>query len=131
MWSFRVSHHFTNNNRTIDRHGTLALRQAVPSSEANARVFIPLLALVLAIQIVDAVATHSMVTMGMVTEANPIVSRLINQGLFLPFKLLGLVVSAGLLWFIWHRFQRIAITLMIGIVCFYGLVLVWNISTLL
>ena len=131
MWSFRVSHHFTNNNRTIDRHGTLALRQAVPSSEANARVFTPLLALVLAIQIVDAVATHSMVTMGMVTEANPIVSRLINQGLFLPFKLLGLVVSAGLLWFIWHRFQRIAITLMTGIVCFYGLVLVWNISTLL
>ena len=124
MWSFRINHHSVNNNRTINRHGSVALRPAVSSSEANARVFIPLLALVLAIQIVDAVATHSMVTVGMVTEANPVVSSLINQGLFLPFKLLGLVISGGLLWLIWHRFQRIAITLMIGIVCFYGLVLV-------
>jgi hypothetical protein len=131
MWSFRVNHHSVNSNRTVDRHGSVALRSAVSSSEANSRVFIPLLALVLAIQIVDAVATHSMVTVGMVTEANPFVSSLIHQGLFLPFKLVGLVISAGLLWLIWHRFQRIALTLMMGIVCFYALVLVWNVSTLL
>ena len=130
MWSFRVKTHTENDARTIGHNGSVIFGKAV-SPQATARIFIPLLVLVLVIQIVDAVATHSMVTVGLVKEANPFVSNLINQGLFLPLKLLGLVISAGFLWLIWHKFQRTAIILMIGIVCFYGLILVWNASTLL
>jgi len=92
--------------------------------------FLVLLGLMIAVQLTDAISTQALVGIDAVREANPLVSGTINTGLFLPLKVLGLVIVSGLLWWLSQRLPRLAVLVTIITLILGNGVLFWNASVL-
>ncbi len=119
MWSFWV-------NSAGNSHSPAKPRPAVSSS-----VFGLLLFLVFLVQMTDASVTQSLVSAGNVIEGNPVVSGLIDAGMFLPLKVMGLLICGLLVWFLHCRFPKAALVTTLGVLLFYCGVLAWNASLML
>ena len=83
------------------------------------------------LEISDGVITQLFVNKGMVQEANPLMEPLVAAGDFLPFKIIGVLFSVLVLWCLYRRFPRVAISTASSIVVFYGAILAWNLSVLI
>ena len=84
-----------------------------------------------AFQLWDAIITQVYVSSGHVCEGNPLMSQLLNDGTFLPKKLLSIVVSVILVYLLSKFSTKIAARAAVGVVVLYTGVLIWNYTILL
>ncbi len=85
-----------------------------------------LLALLVTLEVSDAIATYCAVTLGVASELNPFVAPLAGRWNLLALKVIGAAASALALWALHRRFPRAAVICAESVVLFYGLVLAWN-----
>jgi hypothetical protein len=83
------------------------------------------------LQITDAVMTHTLVGFGLVREGNPFIAGVVNEGLFIPFKLATILISTALLLWLCRLLPLLAKSTAFVVVCFYCVVLWSNILTVL
>jgi len=76
----------------------------------------------------DAVLTHFFVRNGLVSEGNPLVAAIVRNGDFPVFKILGAVICALILWYLYRRFRKMTLVATSSIVTFYGAVIIWNVG---
>ncbi len=89
------------------------------------------LALLVALEVGDGLATCWALSQGLAGEANPFVAPLAGSWNFLLLKVIGAAASALALWFLYHRFPRAATFCANSVVLLYMLVLGWNLVTVL
>jgi len=77
-------------------------------------------------QLWDGVITHVFVRGGLAREGNALMSNLVYSGDFLLLKIVSVAILALVLWFIFKRFPRLAISTTAGIAIFYLGVITWN-----
>jgi hypothetical protein len=82
-------------------------------------------------QIWDGIITQVFVNNRVATEANNIVAPMVHGGSFLSVKLAGVAVLLLLLWFIYKRFPRVALTAASFVTLFYAGVIIWNFTVVL
>ncbi|MBN1376342.1 MAG: hypothetical protein JXA01_09315 [Dehalococcoidia bacterium] len=88
------------------------------------------LLLMVQFQFWDGLITQVFVSNGLVKEANPLMMPLISEGSFLAVKLLGIAAVLLLLWLIYTRFPRMALSAASCISAFYIIVVTWNFTVL-
>jgi hypothetical protein len=79
----------------------------------------------------DGMFTHASVVSGAATEANPLLGQWTADPRFLVMKVAGGVLCAILLWFVYLRFPKLAVTSAASLIAFYGAVFLWNATTIL
>jgi hypothetical protein len=77
-------------------------------------------------QLWDGIMTQVFVRSGFATEANHLMEPLINNGVFLAVKLLGIAALVPLLWFVHKRYPRVAFTAAYCLSAIYLGVITWN-----
>ncbi len=82
-------------------------------------------------EISDGIITHFLVRNGLVQEGNPLMEPIVREGNFLLLKIIGVLLCVLILWVVYKRFPRVALTATSSVVVFYGLVMAWNLSMLL
>ena len=90
------------------------------------KYLITLLLLLCGLETLDGVLTQGAVTNGLVQEANPLMAHIVHEGNFLLLKIAGALLCAMILWNLYQRFPKLALSATSGIVVFYGMVMVWN-----
>jgi len=90
-----------------------------------------LLLLLLAFQMIDALATHFLVGSGLVTEGNAWIAGVVSDGYFIWFKLVLTLLCATALYGLNYRFPAITTVAAGGIVAFYTVVLGLNLGVVL
>ena len=89
-----------------------------------------ILILLCSLEILDGIFTHWAVTTGLTRELNPVMASLAGDRSFLLLKVIGAILSSLVLWWLYGRFPRIAMTSATCVVIMYVLVFTWNFSTL-
>ena len=84
-----------------------------------------------AFQLWDGIITQIYVSGGQVAEGNPLMAPLIKSGIFLPEKIISIIVSVLLIYLLSRYSQKIASRATLTIIYLYSAVLVWNYATLL
>jgi hypothetical protein len=84
-----------------------------------------------AFQLWDGIITQMYVSRGHVCEGNPLMSPLIKSGIFLPEKIISIIISVLLIYVLSRFSQKIATRATIAVIYLYSVVLVWNYATLL
>ncbi len=87
-----------------------------------------LLILLSGFEISDGIITHFLVRNGLVHESNPLMEPIVMEGNFLLFKIIGVFFSVLILWGVYKRFPKVALTATASVAMFYGAVIVWNLS---
>ncbi len=89
-----------------------------------------ILILLSGLEISDGVITDFAVRNGLVQEGNPLIEAIVREGNFLLLKIIGVLLCVLILWGIYKRFPKVALTATSTIVMFYGIVMAWNLSML-
>jgi Domain of unknown function (DUF5658) len=89
------------------------------------------LALLCAFEVLDGLLTRWAVSGGIVREANPFLANAVATWGYVALKIAGAAACAALLWLVHRRFPRIASFSATSVVAFYGLVIIWNVNTIL
>jgi hypothetical protein len=89
------------------------------------------LSLVCLLEAADGAFTRASVVSGAAKEANPLLGPWTADPRFLIMKVVGGVACAILLWIVYLRFPKLAVTSAASLIAFYGAVLVWNATTVL
>ena len=84
-----------------------------------------------AFQLWDGIITQVYVSSGHVCEGNPLMAPLIKNGMFLPEKIISVIISVFLIYLLAKFSQKIAVRATITIIYLYSAVLLWNYATLL
>ena len=101
-------------------------------SQAFQKLNIRLLVIVAAaFQLWDGIITQIYVSSGHVCEGNPLMAALIKNGIFLPEKIVSIIISVLLIFVLSKFSQKIATQATIAIIYLYSAILVWNYATLL
>jgi hypothetical protein len=87
-----------------------------------------LLVLLVVFVISDGFLTEFLIGRGLVREGNPLLQPLVGDTGFLVLKAAGALICAVLLWDIYRRFPRVAMTATWCFVVAYGAILLWNSS---
>ena len=87
-----------------------------------------LLILLSGFEISDGMITHFLARNGLVQEGNPLMESIVREGNFLLLKVIGVLPCVLILWGIYMRFPKVALTAALSAVVFYGLVMAWNLS---
>jgi hypothetical protein len=90
-----------------------------------------LLVVMVCASLLDAIATQRLVTHGLVVEGNPMMAPLIPAGHFVLVRILGILICGVVLWLLYKRFPRVALTALMGVIFIYTAILVWNTGVLL
>ncbi len=90
-----------------------------------------LLLLMCSVEIADGVITHFLVRHGQFQEGNPLMASIVDNGSFVPLKLLGALICVPALLALYRRFPRLAVATISSVVAFYGTVIAWNVSVVL
>ena len=90
-----------------------------------------LLGLLVAFVIGDGLLTHLLVDGGMAREGNPLLVPLVGEAGFIVLKIAGALLCSLILWDIYRRSPRLAMTATICFVVVYGAILLWNSSVLI
>ena len=94
------------------------------------RCFVLALLLFCFLQALDGILTHNAVNGGLVQEANWLVERVVSEGSFPLFKLIGAFLCVILLLVIYKRFPNLALLTASTVVIFYGITMTWNLYIL-
>ncbi len=89
-----------------------------------------LLVVMVALSAADALASQSLIALGLGYEGNPFLRGLSGGG-FLVVKLAGAVLAALILWDIHRRQPGVAVTAAALLVAFLTLIVYWNVGILL
>jgi hypothetical protein len=89
-----------------------------------------LIPLLIVLETADGVITYSAIGKGLVGEANPVIQNIAGTGNFLLMKIMGAIICAWILWLVYKLFPRISLVTTSGILMFYAIVLIWNLSIL-
>lgn len=81
-------------------------------------------------QLWDGIITQVMVGNRVVNEWNPFVVSFIDNGSFIPLKVIGIILCIAALWFIGKRFPRLVTLVSAVIAVFYTAILAWNFTLL-
>jgi hypothetical protein len=84
-----------------------------------------------AFQLWDGIITQVYVSSGHVCEGNPLMAPLIRSGVFLPEKIVSIIISVILIYMLSKFSEKIATRASITIIYLYSAVLVWNYANLL
>lgn len=87
-----------------------------------------LLGLLITFEILDGVLTHFLVTNGLAREGNPFLMPLVGETNFLILKVVGVLLCALILWDVYQRYPRVALTATAGFATFYFVIVLWNAS---
>jgi len=87
-----------------------------------------LLGLLIAFEILDGVLTHFLIRGGLAREGNPFLLSLVGETNFLILKVVGVLLCALILWDIYKRWPRVALTTTACFVTFYVVIVLWNAS---
>ncbi len=87
-----------------------------------------LLGLLIVFEISDGLLSHFLIRNGLAREGNPLLLPLVGETSFLILKVVGVLICAVILWDVYKRFPRIALTFTSCFVAFYWVVLLWNLS---
>ena len=87
-----------------------------------------LLGLLIAFEILDGVLTHFLIKGGLAREGNPFLLSLVGETNFLILKVVGVLLAALILWDIYKRWPRVAITTTACFVTLYVGIVLWNVS---
>jgi hypothetical protein len=87
--------------------------------------------LVCLLEAADGIFTRASVASGAAREANPLLGTWTADPSFLVMKVAGGVACAILLWIVYLRFPKLAVTSAASLIAFYGAVLLWNATTVL
>ena len=82
-------------------------------------------------KITDGIITHFFVGDGLVREANSLMVPVIQGGDFLLLKVIGAFCCVLILWRLYKRYPRLAVSTTSSIVVFYAAVTAWNTSVFL
>jgi len=85
-----------------------------------------LLLLMAQFQLWDGVITHVFVRGGLAREGNALMSGLVYGGDFLFLKVVSVAILALVLWSVFKRFPKLALTTTAGVAIFYLGVITWN-----
>ena len=90
-----------------------------------------LLVLLVLLNIADGYITRSLIHVGLAREGNPLLLRLVGDPDFLLIKVLGAAVCAMILWDVYRRHPKLALSCVGLAVAFYTLIVFWNTSLFL
>jgi hypothetical protein len=85
-----------------------------------------LLGLLIAFVVLDGVLTNFLVDGGLAREGNPFLQPLVGDIGFIIIKAVGALLCAFILWDIYRRFPRVALTATWCSVVAYGGIILWN-----
>lgn len=98
----------------------------------NARVILTavqmryMLYLLLALVVADGIFSNFLVLQNMGVELNPFLKDLVGSEYLLPLKACGALLAVVMLWGIYKRTPRAAVTCSLCFVVFYTAILYWN-----
>jgi hypothetical protein len=87
-----------------------------------------LLVLLILLNIADGYITRSLMQFGLAREGNPLLLRLVGDSDFIFIKVLGSTVCAMILWDVYRRHPKLALSYSGLAVAFYTLIVFWNTS---
>ena len=87
-----------------------------------------LLGVLFALIVADGYISQYLVINNLGIEGNPFLATWINQDKFLYIKILGALLSVFILWDIYRRWSKLAISASIVFVLAYTCILYWNIG---
>ena len=90
-----------------------------------------LIGLLILFEISDGLLTHFLVRDGLAREGNPFLLPLVGETNFLILKVVGVLLCAFILWDIYKRWPRVALTATSCFVVFYAAIVIWNASIFL
>ena len=90
------------------------------------KYLITLLLSLFSLETLDGMLTQGAVANGLVQEANPLMAHIVHEGNFLLLKIAGAILCAMILWGLYKRFPKLALSATSSIVGFYGIVIAWN-----
>ncbi len=87
-----------------------------------------LLGLLITFEILDGLLTHFLVRGGLAREGNPFLLPLVGEANFLRLKVVGVLLCALILWDVYKRWPRVALTTTACFVTLYAGIVLWNAS---
>ena len=87
-----------------------------------------LLGLLIIFVVADGVLTRFLVDGGLAREGNPFLQPLVGESGFIALKAAGALLCAFILWDIYRRLPRVAVTATWCFVVVYGAIVLWNSS---
>ncbi len=97
-------------------------------SVVRTREFPCLLGVLFALVVADGVITQYLVKNNLGIEGNPFLTTWVNQDIFLYIKILGALFCVFILWDIYKRWSRLAMSASIIFVIVYTCIVYWNIG---
>jgi hypothetical protein len=95
-----------------------------PADSRNQRI---LLGALFCLSVADGIITRFIITEGLGSEGNFWLSGLASSDALIAVKIVGTLLSVYLLWVLHYRRPRLIIGVTIALVCWYTLVVFWNI----
>jgi len=86
-----------------------------------------LLGALFCLSVADGVITRFIITEGLGREGNLWLAGLANSGALIVVKIVGTLLAISLLWILHYRRPRIILIVTVAVVCWYTLVVFWNI----
>ncbi len=83
------------------------------------------------LQIADGAITQFFAGNGLATEGNPFARPIVMGGNFLLLKVIGALFTAAVLYLLYKRFPRIAVTATSAIVVSYSAIILWDLIIVL
>jgi len=76
----------------------------------------------------DSVVTHFLVELDLARELNPFLANLVGQPAFFVFKAVGVIFCALMLWRLYQKYPRVALTTNAVLCVSYTALVLWNFS---
>jgi len=98
------------------------------AARTRTRIMPCLLGVLFALVIADGYISQFLVMNNLGIEGNPLLVTLVNNDEFLYLKILGALLSVFILWDIYRRRKKLAISVSTVFVFIYTIILYWNIG---
>lgn len=89
-----------------------------------------LIALIL-LNVLDAVLTERLIKLDIARESNPFLFGIVGEPAFIVLKVVGVLLCGLILWDIYRRHRRLALTSTSVFVAVYGGIVLWNLRLLI
>ena len=87
-----------------------------------------ILGALIALVISDGLISQFLITQGLAWEGNPFLETLVGGDTFLTIKVLGVLVSALILWDVYRQWPRLALISSLCFLTLYTVIIIWNLS---
>ena len=104
--------------------------RSVTSYLAGNRVMSCLLGVLIVLVVSDGLISRFLVTRGLGREGNPFLQNWVGEDAFLVIKVLGVLLCALILWDIYKRWPKLALTSSFCFVILYTGIVLWNLCIL-